>query len=72
MEVEDFKKLFSKTNTKYVTNVATGGIAPALDEWVEKLSKKDYQIFLKWHFMTCERLDQQGFSTHLLYICKKK
>lgn len=70
--IEDFKKLFSKTNTKYVTNVATGGIAPAMGEWVEKLSKKDYEAFLKWHFMTCERLDQQGFSTHLLYICKKK
>ncbi len=47
-------------------------LAPAMSEWVEQLSKKDYQAFLDWHFMTCERLDQQGFSSHLLYICKKK
>lgn len=33
---------------------------------------KDYEAFLNWHFMTCERLDQQGYSSHLLYICKKK
>lgn len=70
--IEDFKKLFAKTKTTYITNVATDGIAPAMSEWVEQLSKKDYQAFLDWHFMTCERLDQQGFSSHLLYICKKK
>lgn len=70
--VEDFKKLFEETKTTYITNVATDGIAPAMSEWVEQLSKKDYQEFINWHFMTCERLDQQGLSSHLLYICKKK
>ena len=70
--VEDFKKLFKKTKTTYITNVATDGIAPAMSEWVQQLSKKDYQAFINWHFMTCERLDQQGFSSHLLYICRKK
>ena len=69
--IEDFKKLFQKTRTKYVTNVGTDGITSALRESVEQLSKKDYEAFLKWHFITCERLDQQGLSCHLLYICKK-
>jgi len=70
--IEDFKKLFAKTNTKYITNVATDGIAYAMREWVEQLSDEGYEAFLKWHFLTCERLDQQGYSAHLLYICKKK
>lgn len=70
--IEDFKKLFNKTNTKYITNVATDGIAYAMQEWLEQLPKKDYEAFLNWHFITCERLDQQGYSSHLLYICKKK
>ena len=69
---EDFKKLFATTNTEYITNVATDGVAPAMSEWVEQLSKKDYQAFLNWHFMTCERSDQQGLSSHLLYICRKR
>ena len=69
--IEDFKKLFKGTNTKYIKNVATDGIAPAMREKVEQLTKKDYQAFLKWHFMTCERPDQQGLSSHLLYICRK-
>ena len=69
--IEDFKKLFDKTKTKYLTNVATDGIAYVMREWLELLPKKDYEAFLNWHFMTCERLDQQGYSSHLLYICKK-
>lgn len=69
--IEDFKKIFEKTHTKYITNVATDGIAYVMREWVEQLSKKDYEAFLQWHFLTCERLDQQGYSSHLLYICKK-
>lgn len=69
--VEDFKKLFAKTNTKYITNVSADGIGPVLRELIEDLPKKDYQAFLEWHFRTCERLDQQGYSNHLLYICRK-
>ena len=70
--IEDFKKLFAGTKTKYITNVATDGIAPAMSEYLEQLSRKGYQAFLNWHFMTCERPDQQGLSSHLLYICRKK
>lgn len=70
--IEDFKKLFNKTNSKYITNVATDGIAYAMKEYIEQFSKKDYEAFLNWHFLTCERADQQGYSAHLLYICKKK
>lgn len=70
--IEDFKKLFDKTNTKYITNVATDGVSYIMQECLEQLSEADYQAYLKWHFTTCERLDQQGYSSHLLYICKKK
>lgn len=35
-------------------------------------TKDDYERFLNWHFSTCERKDQLGWSSHVLYICKKK
>lgn len=70
--IEDFKKLFAETNTKYITNVAADGISYIMQEWLEQLSEQDYEAFLKWHFVTCERPEQQGYSSHLLYICKKK
>ena len=56
--IEDLKKLFDKTNTKYITNIATDGIAYAMREWGKQLSDEGYRAFLKWHFLTCERLDQ--------------
>ena len=70
--VEDFRKLFNRTKSKYITNVATDGIAPMMPDWIDRLSKKAYDAFVKWHFITCERPDQQGYSSHLLYICKKQ
>ena len=70
--VEDFRKLFNRTHSKYITNVATDGIAPMMPDWIDRLSKKAYDAFVQWHFMTCERPDQQGYSSHLLYICKKQ
>ena len=70
--VEDFRKLFNRTKSKYITNVATDGIAPMMPDWIDMLSKKTYDAFVKWHFMTCERPDQQGYSSHLLYVCKKQ
>lgn len=70
--IEDFKKLFNNTKTKFIKNVATDGISYAMREWIEQLSKEDYEAFLNWHFMTCERPDQQGYSSHLLYITEKK
>ena len=69
--IEDFKNLFQGTDTTYEKNVATDTIAAGMSEYINSLSEKDYKAFLKWHFATCERLDQQGFSSHLLYICKK-
>lgn len=68
---EEFKKLADKTPTKFIANVATDGLAPRLRHDIAAMSKKEYQAFVEWHFATCERLDQQGFSSHLLYICKK-
>lgn len=69
--IEDFKKLFVGTRTKYITNVATDSISSAMSDSIAQLTKKDYEAFLNWHFTTCERPDQQGLSSHLLYICKK-
>ena len=70
--IEDFKKQFEKTNTKYITNVATDSIAEIMRDYInDVISDEDYQRFINWHFATCEREDQQGLSCHLLYICKK-
>lgn len=71
--IEDFAKQFEKTNTVFLKNIATDGVAPMMRDYIDdKMSDEDYKLLLDWHFATCERLDQQGLSSHLLYICKKE
>lgn len=70
--IEDFKKLFENTNTSYITNVATDSLAYCMYESIDsQMSDEDINSLLEWHFTTCERADQQGLSSHLLYICRK-
>ena len=70
--VEDFQKQFKKMNCEYITTVATDSIFPLMREFLEKLTDDDYTKLLDFHFKTCERFDQLGFSSHLLHICRKK
>lgn len=72
--VEDFNKQFENTNSTFIKNIATDGQFSLLRDYIDdgKMSEKDFKQALKWHFGTCERLDQLGLSCHLLYICKKK
>lgn len=70
--IEDFKKLFEKTATTYVTNVAADGIISLLSDYIdEKMDDEQKSMLENWHFATCERGDQQGLSPHCLYICQK-
>ena len=69
--IEDFNKQFDNTNTTYLKNIATDGLSQIMRDYVNELNEEDYNLFIKWHLSTCERLDHQGLSSHMLYICKK-
>ncbi len=65
-------ELIQKNKHKIFKNVATSGLATTMRDYIDgKMSEKDYNLLLNWHFATCERADQLGYSSHLLYICKK-
>jgi len=70
---EDFNKQFNKTVSTHITSVATDGIAETMRDYINDgaLSEEEYNLLVKWHLATCERLDHQGLSSHMLYICKK-
>ena len=71
--IDDFNKQFDKTNSTYIKNVATGGLAPMMRDYIDngKMPEKDIDLLFKLHLSTCERLDHQGYSSHMLYICRK-
>ena len=70
---EDFNKQFAKTKSVHITSVATDGLAQIMREYMDRedFTEEEYDLFIKWHLATCERLDHQGLSSHMLYICKK-
>lgn len=71
--VEDFAKQFEKTNTTHIVNVATDGLFSMMRDYIDNgvMSEDNYNQLVNWHFNVCERLDHQGLSSHMLYICKK-
>lgn len=70
--IEDFKKQFDGMDTTFIASVATDAIFPMMRDYIDdKMDEKDFNVLIKWHLATCERLDQQGYSSHMIYICKK-
>lgn len=38
---------------------------------IDSLSKEEFEVWMRYHLSTCEREELQGYSNHMLYICKK-
>lgn len=70
--IEEFKNIMKNHNVKMLNNVATDGIGNLLSDKINALTKKEFEVWLKYQLSVCERVDLQGYSCHMLYICKKK
>lgn len=71
--IDEFGKLFEDKGTIFLKNVATDGLAPLMRDYIDdKMSDEDYNLLLQLHFATCERIDHQGYSSHMIYICQKR
>lgn len=69
--ISEFKNIMKNFDVKYLKNVATDGITHHVKDRINELTDEEFAVWLKYHFSTCERLDLQGYSNHMLYICKK-
>lgn len=69
--VKEFKNLMKSFNVKFLKSVATDGMSHHVDEKINKLTDEEFEVWINYHLSTCEREDLQGYSNHMLYICKK-
>ena len=69
--ISEFKEIMSKHNVTLLNNVSTDGIAPIIEEKINNLSDEEYNVWLNYQLSICEREDLQGFSCHMLYVCRK-
>lgn len=70
-KIDDFDKLMNKYNIKKLKTIATDGVAPNMQEYVNKLSEEEFKIYVDYHLKNCERKDLIGYSSHVLKIVEK-
>ena len=69
--IKEFNDLMAKYPVTHLNSVATDGIAPIIGDKINSLSKDEFDVWVKYQLSICERKDLQGYSNHMLYICKK-
>lgn len=68
-EIFDLTKIFA---TERLHFVATDGYTCHMKEAVDKMDDKTYDLYLRYHFKTCERQDLVGISHHTLDVLRKE
>lgn len=69
--ISEFKEIMSKYNVTLLNNIAVDGIANIISDKLNNLSEEEFKVWVKYQLSICEREDLQGYSCHMLYICKK-
>ncbi|MBQ7327223.1 MAG: class I SAM-dependent methyltransferase [Clostridia bacterium] len=69
---EDIDALRTNFDVEQLHFVATDGYANHIRERLAEMDEDTYELFIKYHLATCERLDLIGYSNHTLDIFKRK
>lgn len=68
---EDIDFLLSRFDVTRLHFVASDGYANHMRQRLAEMDGEMYEMFLKYHFATCERQDLLGYSNHTLDIFRK-
>lgn len=66
--IDDLMSVFSVTRLHYV---ATDGCTLFMRESVDAMDNDAFELYLKYHFATCEREDLLGITSHAIDIFRK-
>lgn len=68
---EDIDSLRSHFPVTQLHFLATDGYANHMRETLAGMDAETFELFLRYHFATCERIDMIGYSNHTLDIFRK-
>ena len=68
---EDSDALRNHFNVTQLHFLATDGYANHMRQTLAEMDEATFQLFLRYHFATCERVDLVGYSNHTLDIFRK-
>lgn len=67
-DIDDLMSAFPVTRLHYA---ATDGCALSMREAIDKMDQDTFELFLNYHFATCEREDLLGITSHAIDIFRK-
>lgn len=71
-EVSQFEALFRGFPVTHLTTAAADGILElASGRGDFAMSDEDFRLWTRYHLATCEKRENLGHSSHLLYLCQK-
>ena len=68
---EDVDELMSELPVTRLQYVATDGFTHYMKESIDNMDEDLFEMYLKYHFATCEREDMVGLSHHVIDIFRK-
>ena len=71
VRLNDIDKLMNDANLKRERIVSQDGASEYIKDVINKMSDDEFDLYLKYHFATCEREELLGASRHVLDILKK-
>ncbi|MBQ3475590.1 MAG: class I SAM-dependent methyltransferase [Bacilli bacterium] len=71
VRIEDIDLINNKSKVKRVKILSQDGPTEYLKKEINKMDKDTFDIYLKYHFSTCERKELLGAGRHILDIVQK-
>ena len=72
IRMEEINELNSKfNNIERIKIVATDGATNYMREYVDEMDDATFELWMKYHFATCDRQDLIGATNHSLDILRK-
>ena len=68
---EDIDEIMSSFSTTRLHYVASDGLALFMRAAISNMDTDTFNLFLKYHFATCERTDLVGVTSHAVDIFRK-
>lgn len=71
VRIEDINSLNKEVDLHRLKIIAADGPADYMRPILNKMDEETFELFMQYHFSTCERMDMIGASSHTLDILKK-
>ena len=69
--VKDFEAMVNQEEVQKVKSVSADGISELLADQIDKFNEEEFGVYLAYHMARWEREELFGYTSHMLYICKK-